>query len=434
MMQEAGAAALVLAVVVVWGILSGRLERADLTAPIVFVAVGVAFNAVGVLDLGELVDLAGPVRLLAELTLALVLFSDASRIRIAEHREDVGLYLRLLAVGLPLTMLFGIGLAALLFTGPSDVWLLVLVGAALAPTDAALGVPVVTNRAVPSRVRRALNVESGLNDGIATPVVSAAIAGAAAVEELSGATGVGAALASLALGLLAGLVVGALGGATIRAAGRREWIDEGFGGATVLALALLAYTAALAIDGNGFVAAFVGGLAFRSTCGRRTERDVAYVEESGAALSLVVWLLFGAVIVPVTVDHLDWRAAAYAVLSLAVVRMVAVAIALIGSGFGRATVAFVGWFGPRGLASVVFALLAVEELGADADTAVSFIGLTVLLSVIAHGVSAGPLATRYGATVTSRRAAESAPRAEMPVRRISIGRSSDASGGATKRA
>jgi NhaP-type Na+/H+ or K+/H+ antiporter len=426
---EAAAAALALAIVVVWGALSGRLERTDLTAPIVFVTAGVALDLTGILDLGDLTDLAGPIRLLAELTLVMVLFSDASRVRLTELRADTGLYVRLLLVGLPLAVLFGVGLAAVLLPGSPDIWLLILVGAALAPTDAALGVPVIANRAVPSRIRRALNVESGLNDGIATPVVLAAIAGVAMAEQLTRASSAGGILLSLGLGLLSGLVVGAGGGWLVRTARGRGWVDESFGGPTVLALALLAFVAAVAVDGNGFVAAFVGGLAFRNACGQRTEREVSYVEQSGGALSLVVWLLFGAVVVPIVVDRLDWRTALYAVLSLTAVRMVAVVVAMVGSGFRPATVAFVGWFGPRGLASVIFALIAVEELGSVVDQAVAFIGLTVLLSVLAHGVSAHPLAVRYGAAVSPTHPAESAWRPDLPVRRTWAGRQPDHDGG-----
>jgi NhaP-type Na+/H+ or K+/H+ antiporter len=221
---------------------------------------------------------------------------------------------------------------------------------------------------------------------------------------------------SIAFGLLAGLVVGGAGGALLRAARRRGWIDRYFGGPTVLALALLAYVAALVVDGNGFVAAFVGGLAFRNACGRQGEREVEYAEQSAAAVSLIVWLLFGAAVVPVVLARFDWRIAVYAVLSLTAVRMVAVAVALVGSGVPRSTVAFMGWFGPRGLASVIFALLAVESLGPDAATPVAAIGFTVLLSVVAHGVTASPLAARYGAAVAPSPAGEPA----MPVRHLAV--------------
>lgn len=417
-MRDAGVAVLVLATAVLWGTFSRRLERADLTGPVVFVVVGLAFNAVGVLRLGELPDLAGPVRLLAELTLVLVLFTDASRIRIAELREDAGLYARLLLLALPLAILLGVGLAAVLRL-EEDIWLLVLIGAALTPTDATLGVPLITDRAVPSRIRRALNVEGGFNDGLAAPVVLAALAAASAAADVTGTTATGSAIRLLALGLLAGLAIGGAGGTVVRLGRRRGWIDDEFGGPTVLALALLAYAAAVFVEGSGFVAAFVGGLAFRNSAGRRAEREATYVEQSGAALTLVVWLLFGAVMAPITIARFDWRVAAYAVLSLTAVRMVAVALALIGVGFRPATVALIGWFGPRGITSVIFALLAVEELGPRADSAGAAIGLTVLFSVFAHGISAVPLAKRYGASAAARRPAEATRKSELPVRRAS---------------
>lgn len=249
-------------------------------------------------------------------------------------------------------------------------------------------------------------------------MVLTALGGAAAAAEVAEttATALGTAARLLALGVLAGLVVGGAGGAMLRLARRRGWIGEEFGGPTVLALALLAYVAALVVDGHGFVAAFVGGLGFRNAGGRRAEREATYVEQSGAALTVVVWLLFGALIVPITIDHFSWRIAAYAVLSLTVVRMLAVALALIGVGFRPVTVAFLGWFGPRGLISVIFALLAVEALGRRATTASAVIGFTVLLSVVVHGLSSGPLAKRYGASAASHRPAEATRKSELPVR------------------
>lgn len=324
-MRDAGVAVLVLATVVAWGTFSRRLERADLTGPIVFVVAGLALDAIGVLRL----------------------------------------------------------------------------------------------RAVSSRIRRALNVEGGFNDGLAAPVVLAALAGASVATDVTGTAAAGSAMRMLALGLLAGLAIGGVGGTMVRLGRRRGWIDDEFGGPTILALALLAYAAAVFVDGSGFVAAFAGGLAFRNTAGRRAEREATYAEQSGAALTLVVWLLFGSVIAPITIASFDWRVAAYAVLSLAAVRMVAVALALIGVGFHPATVALIGWFGPRGITSVIFALLAVEELGPRADAAGAVIGLTVLFSVFAHGISAVPLAKRYGASAAAHRPAESAVKSELPVRRAS---------------
>ena len=172
-------------------------------------------------------------------------------------------------------------------------------------------------------------------------------------------------------------------------------------GSAVLALAVCAYACAVALHGNGFIAAFTGGLAFRAAGGHRGERLVPFVEETSALVSLLVWLAFGAVMVVPAFESLTWPDVAYAVLSLTLIRMVPVAVALAGARLGRTTVAFIGWFGPRGLASVVFALLALEELGQGAaGPAIAVISLTVLFSVVAHGVTADPLARRYGPSMT----------------------------------
>jgi NhaP-type Na+/H+ or K+/H+ antiporter len=192
------------------------------------------------------------------------------------------------------------------------------------------------------------------------------------------------------------VAVGGAGGLLVKAARRRGWAAEGFAGPAVLGLAVCAYASGVALHGNGFIAAFTGGLAFGTAGGRRGEPLLPFVEETGALVSLLVWLAFGAVAVAPAAEDLTWQIALYAVLSLTVVRMVPVAIALAGARLGQPTILLVGWFGPRGLASVVFALLALEELGSHtAGQAVAVITITVLLSVIAHGATADPLATRY---------------------------------------
>jgi NhaP-type Na+/H+ or K+/H+ antiporter len=271
------------------------------------------------------------------------------------------------------------------------------------------------NPAVPARIRRLINVESGLNDGIATPIVLIALAGAATDEHVAS-IGPAEAVAELALGVLVGAVVGGAGGWVTRTARERGWGDEGFAGPAVLALAACAYACSLALHGNGFIAAFVGGLAFGAISGRRGERLIPFVEETGGLLSLLVWLAFGAVAVVPALRALTWQAVLYAVLSLTVLRMAPVALALAGAGLGRAAVVFIGWFGPRGLASVVFALLALEELGEKgAGPAVEVIAVTVLLSVVLHGATAEPLARRYGPRLVP---AGGAAVPELPERRL----------------
>ena len=414
-MEGAAVVALITLVVFAWGLFSARLSRADLSAPIVFVAVGVLLSE-GLHVIEPEVSQEG-VKLLAEVTLVWVLFADASRVGLRELRADLGLYTRLLAVGLPLTIAAGALLAMWLFGG-MGIWLALLVGAALAPTDAALGAAVMTNPAVPERVRRVLNVESGLNDGIATPVVTVAIAGAAVAASIHGKPSLGGALAR-PRDRPRGRDLPRPGRVAERwRARRRAWIAEDFAGPGVLALALAAYAVTLWLDGNGFVAAFVAGLAFGNSAGRGGMKEVFYVEQTAGLVSLLTWLVFGAVAVPIVFERADWQVVAYAVLSLTVVRMLPVALALIGTRLPRRTVAFIGWFGPRGLASIIFALIALEELHVEAERAVAVIGMTVLLSVFAHGLSAKPLASRYGANVddtTPAPAGREVPR-QLPVR------------------
>jgi NhaP-type Na+/H+ or K+/H+ antiporter len=409
---DTAAILVIAAAIFAWGSVSARLERADLSAPIVFVAVGAVLAAAELVDAATAPETLQP---LVEITLVWVLFSDAARVRVQDLRADAGRYVRLLAVGLPLTVLAGWGLAAWLFPA-LGLWLALLVGAALAPTDAALGVPVVTNPAVPSRVRRLINVESGLNDGIATPVVMVALAGAASAEGLADAPGVAEALLELAIGAGVGLVVGGGGGWLLHRARARRWVAEDFAGIAVLGLALAAYTASLVAHGNGFVAAFCGGLAFGATAGRRGPDELAFTEQAGSAVSLLVWLAFGAIAVPIMLDRASWTVLLYAALSLTVVRMVPVALALLGAGLDRAAVLFIGWFGPRGLASLLFALLALEQLDSAADEAVAIIAVTVLLSVLAHGISAAPLAARYGRAAAAHGPEPGGPVPDLPVR------------------
>jgi sodium/hydrogen antiporter len=386
--------AIVTALIFAWGALSAKLQRFDVTAPITFVIAGVVLTHGPLAPLG-FAPAPGTVKALAEFTLVLVLFSDASRVGLRDLRHDMGLCLRLLVVGLPLTIGLGTLLATWLLPGISG-WLALVAGAALAPTDAALGANMMTNPAVPARIRRLINVESGLNDGIATPFVLIAVAGAGTAEHAGGPTP-GLALAELLLGVLIGAAVGGTGGYLIKMARRRGWLAEGFAGAAVLALAACAYACALALHGNGFISAFVGGLAFGAIGGRRSEGLMPFVEEAGGLVSLLVWLAFGAVAVVPALESLSWQIGLYAVLSLTLIRMLPVSVALAGSKLGREAVAFVGWFGPRGLASVVFALIALEDLGpSDAKPAVAVITVTVLLSVLVHGATAEPLAQRYG--------------------------------------
>jgi NhaP-type Na+/H+ or K+/H+ antiporter len=394
--MELGLALFAIAIVL-YAALASRLARWSITMPMVFVAVGFVLGP-GVTGLLPLTPGVESVKLLTEVTLALLLFADASTLDFAQIRLDARLPLRLLMLGLPLTMLLGT-LFAIVIVPVEGLAFAALLGAILAPTDAALGLPIFNNRAIPVLIRRALNVESGLNDGIATPFVTLALAFAAASETATEGHWLTTALTEIGLAVLVGVAVGVLGGRLLSLARRRRWTSAGSARLAVLGLALVAYFASVAMHGNGFIAAFVGGLAFGAAVRNGPREQAEFTEEFGTGLSFLVWGVFGAVMVSESLRlTTDWRPIVYAVVSLTLVRMVAVAIALLGSHLRRDTVLLMGWFGPRGLASVVFTLLAYSELEAAGKPDAVLLTVatwTILLSVVLHGLTAKPLADWY---------------------------------------
>jgi NhaP-type Na+/H+ or K+/H+ antiporter len=389
--------AIVALVILGYTLVAARIDRLSVSAPMVLVAVGAILGPAGG---GEVAAPATsePVRVLAELTLALLLFTDASTIGLREAGGIAWLPSRLLAIGLPLSIAAGALVGYLLYPA-LGIGFALLVGSILAPTDAALSLPLLLDRAVPVRVRRAINIESGLNDGIATPFVTMSLAIAIA-EEIGGAqqwlvqAGV-----EIAVAIVAAVVVGGVGGRLVMSARERGWASQASESLAVVTLAILAYAGAKTIGGNGFVAAFGAGIAFR-TATARSEPSVEFAESIGLASSYIVWLLFGVGLAgPVVAAGLDAIAIGYAVLSLTLVRMGPVALSLIRAHLRADTVALIGWFGPRGLASVVFLLVAVDELGPEHPATITLVGVvtwTVLLSVFLHGLSAGPLGAAYG--------------------------------------
>jgi NhaP-type Na+/H+ or K+/H+ antiporter len=389
--------------------ISGRIEGTSITAPMIFTAAGllVGVDGLGLLDpsaSGEFV------KVLAEATLAVVLFSDASRIDLAALREEIGVPARLLGIGLPLTIVLGLLLALPLLPGLAWPEALVL-AVVLAPTDAALGQAVVTNRRLPSAVRQSLNVESGLNDGICVPLFLVALSVAQAEE---GAVGSGHAarmvLEKIGFGTLAGVGAGIATAAVVLVAGRRRWIGHEWMRLVPVAGAALAYGLAEAIGGSGFIGAFVGGLVFGGIVRRYGAEAETALEELGDLFSAVTFVVFGAILLGPAIGSATWQVVVYALLSLTVVRMAPVALAMLGTHARPPTVAFLGWFGPRGLASIVFALLLVEEGGLPGEKAILTTAfLAVGLSVLAHGVTATPLSRRYADWVQERATPEASP-------------------------
>lgn len=400
-----------------YALVANRLDQASIGPALFFVLVGIVLgpNVLGVLHLN--VD-SSTIQQLAQLTLALVLFTDASSVDLPGLRSDAGIMVRLLGIGLLLTIAAG-GLLAWLVFPELPLPVALLLGAILAPTDAALGLPVIANPAVPTRIRRVLNVESGLNDGIATPFVVLFISLATAAAGTEGSHLIDA-LKEIAIAIGAGVLLGGVGGLLLLAADRRRLTFELSRQIAVLALALAAYFVSVALSGNGFIAAFVAGLALGTTTRKGEAQAEHFSETAGILLSIGVWLAFGATFVSsVLGDTQDLRPILYAILSLSAIRMVPVAIALTGSRLARPTIAFVGWFGPRGLASIVFGILAIDALepsGVGTKLLAQTVTWTVLLSVVVHGLTASPLAARYGRWIARHQAAtdERLPELEGP--------------------
>jgi len=388
----------------VYAIFSRVASRSVVTPPMVFMGVGLLCSPLG-LGLIEIQIDNKAIALLATVALTITVCSDASQVDRREIRKIEQLPIRLLLVGLPLTMLLGAGLAALSFPG-FELAALVLLAVLLSPTDAALGQAVITSEAVPEPIREALNVESGLNDGIALPPIFVLLFLLGADLGDAGAHGwlVFAALQIL-LGPVAGALVGIGGGRLIDSAANRGWLDPGFGRMTLPAVAMLAYAVAEAIGGNGFIAAFVSGftLGVKTKAVRKAMTD--FGETEGTLLSLLVFLILGLAMIPHTVEHWSVTTTVYAVLSLTVVRLLPVAISLIGMRLDLRTILFIGWFGPRGIASILYLLLLVQYLGASGYETLIATGIqTVVLSVLLHGLTAAPVAERYGRWMSAHKA------------------------------
>jgi len=374
--------------------LSRRLEGLNVTAAMYFTAAGLLAGPVlGLLDLSVGSE---EVKLVAEITLTLVLFADASRISVRALRREYAVPLRLLGLGLPLTIAAGAAAGVAVLPGVSLVEALVL-AIMLACTDAALGQTVVTDPQVPSRIRQGLNVESGLNDGLCVPLFLIAIALAETEEgTASGDGAVNLVLEEIGYGLVGGGVAGALGGLALRLAARHRSIEPYWVQILTVSSALLAAGVATGLGGSIFIAAFTAGFVFGVL--RPDQRaEVTYlVDEGGELFNAVTFIIFGAVILGPVLEDMTWELALYAVLSLTIVRMLPVAVAMIGTGARAPTLAFLGWFGPRGLASIVFGVILLDDADLPHEqTLLLGVVATVGISVFAHGLTARPLTNRY---------------------------------------
>jgi sodium/hydrogen antiporter len=373
---------------------SRRLQLLNVSGAMFFTTAGLLVGPVlGLLDFEVESEL---VKRLAEITLTLVLFADAARISLPALRRELAVPLRLLGIGLPLTILVGVIAGAVVLPGVGLAEALVL-AVVLACTDAALGQAVVSDERIPSRIRQGLNVESGLNDGLCVPLFFIAIALAEAESgTVSDHTAIELVLEEIGYGLVGGIAAGVLGGVALRFAASRRLIEPHWQQILGAATALLAVGVATALGGSIFIAAFTAGFLFGAL--RHDEGgEVTYlVEEGGELFNAVTFIVFGALILGPALDEVTWQVVLYALISLTVVRMLPVALAMQGTGARRPTVAFLGWFGPRGLASIVFAVILLEEAALPhLRTLLLAITITIAVSVYAHGLSAGPVTERY---------------------------------------
>jgi sodium/hydrogen antiporter len=386
--------------VLAYSLISRRLETTVLTGPLVFTAAGIALAIASPADLAAWID-AHLFLHLAEVGLVLLLFSDAAHTDLSDLWHIRTLPARLLGVGLPLTIVLGT-VAALLVFPQLGLWEAAILAAVLAPTDAGLGQVIVTSPRVPLNVREALNVEAGLNDGLAVPFLLFFIALAAAASEGAGASLGQFVVEQLGYGVAVGAGVGLAGGWLLRQASRRDWISGPFKQAGVVILPVLCLLVSDALAASAFIAAFVAGLAVQKGFKDAGKLSLEFGEIWGQFINLSVFFLFGMVVAR-NWGQFDLRVAAYAVVSLTVVRMLPVAIALIGSKLDRSSVLFMGWFGPRGLASIVLGLVYLEQeidLPGEPTLRLAIIA-TVLLSIFAHGLSAHPGITLYARKVSA---------------------------------
>ena len=386
----------ILAAFIVYSLLSKAIGRTVLTLPMLFVTLGYLLSFP--LQQAASPELIHDAKiLLGEITLVLVLFSDASHVNFSRLRQHWKLPTRMLLIGMPLSIALGTAVAYWL-NPASGLAMALLTAAVLTPTDAALGQAVVSSPEVPDRLRQTVNVESGINDGLALPfVLLGAIFAAAGMGQAETDGLIAATLYQITLGPIAGIIVGWSVARIMEWSQNRDLMSESAGGVVFLSTAFAAYLLAEAIGGNGFIAAFVAGMVF----GNSYRHDIHFISEfmegAGQILTMSAFLVFGAFLLPEGIAHMSTQAVILGILFLTLVRMFPIYISLLGTGLARREKLFLGWFGPRGIASILFTLLMMDRFDfPNEQELLACVSMTVGLSVLLHGISATPLANRIG--------------------------------------
>ena len=377
---------------------SGKIEKSIFSGPILFALVGLLFSPylIDGIDL-ELENEA--IQFVAEFTLMILLFTDASRINIALLRKEHTLPMQLLGISLPLTIIFGALVAMLMFdflTFPTALILAVI----LAPTDAALGQAVVSYEKIPIRIRQTINVESGLNDGIALPFLLLFVAIATSADTASGTDDIAYWLEfagkQIGFGTIIGAVIGYTGGKFVSYCQDNGIASKTFTDLSAVVLAILAFSLAESIHGNGYIAAFVAGLTLGNTAKHICEGVYEFAETEGQLLTLLTFLFFGSLIIIPVFQTITLEMFIYAILSLTLIRIIPVFIGLFRDKLNFETKLFIGWFGPRGVASILYGILILNSTNLPNKEFIFNVSmLTVVLSIVLHGITAMPWSVAY---------------------------------------
>ena len=375
-----------------YSLVAGRVDRMPLSGPIIFVFAGFLIGPFGFGWTNDSVT-SRELRIFADLTLALILFIDAANADLSILKRQLRIPSRMLLFGLPGVIALGTVLAALLFS-ELTLFEAAILGTMLAATDAALGKAVITNDNVPAKIREGLNFESGMNDGLCVPILLVFIALASGTAGEGGSTMLALRLVAqeLGIGLVVGVGLASIGAWIMRRCLERGWLTEIWKQVTVIFLAISCFTVAQSLHGSGYIAAFVGGIVFGYNAKEATHKLVLAAEGTGEALALVTWMLFGSAVIGQVFEFFTWQVVVYALLSLTVVRMLPVFLCLSGTGENTRSRLFLGWFGPRGLASIVFAIIVLNKNLPGGNLLALVVVCTVFFSLIAHGISANPLA------------------------------------------
>ena len=395
-MHENMSILLIALIVLVYGHISKLITRFNISGPIIFTSIGVLLSPFG-FDLVETNLDANLITVIAELALVIVLFSDASGLQLKELRYEWGIPFRLLFIGLPLTIIFTTYVGHLFFHEEIFTYVL-LMALILAPTDAALGKAVVTDTKVPQKIRSSINVESGLNDGIVYPIIITVVAMILNHQEQANDNSwIGYVFTQIGVGALAGSIVGFISAKLSTYSIKKSWMLSEYENLIPIALAVLAYYLAEYFGGNGFISAFFAGLLVGNFNQDLKEHIENFAESEGDLLIMISFLVFGLTFIPATVDFWNLNTFIFSILSLSIFRMLPVAISLIGTKFDIATISFIGWFGPRGIASILYVLIIIHEISSikGHEEVFSVITITILLSIFLHGISAQPLAKLY---------------------------------------